>query len=44
VFLCGDDAQAKQPVAALARDLGYDPVDASRWRRPATLRRWPGYW
>ncbi|MGQ0669209.1 MAG: NADPH-dependent F420 reductase [Actinomycetota bacterium] len=27
VFLAGDDAQAKQAVAELARDMGYDPVD-----------------
>jgi len=26
-FLCGDDADAKQIVARLAVDLGYDPVD-----------------
>lgn len=28
VFLCGDDAGAKEAVAGLARDAGYDPVDA----------------
>jgi 8-hydroxy-5-deazaflavin:NADPH oxidoreductase len=28
LLLCGDDAEAKQVVAALATDLGFDPVDA----------------
>lgn len=28
VFLCGDDAQAKQTVDLLVRDLGAQPVDA----------------
>jgi 8-hydroxy-5-deazaflavin:NADPH oxidoreductase len=28
VLLASDDAEAKEPVAALARDAGYDPVDA----------------
>jgi 8-hydroxy-5-deazaflavin:NADPH oxidoreductase len=28
VLLAGDDAEAKEAVAALARDAGYDPVDA----------------
>jgi 8-hydroxy-5-deazaflavin:NADPH oxidoreductase len=28
VFLAGDDAEAKATVATLARDAGYDPVDA----------------
>lgn len=27
VLLCGDDDAAKETVAGLARDLGYDPVD-----------------
>jgi predicted dinucleotide-binding enzyme len=27
VFLAGDDAPAKEAVSALARDMGYDPVD-----------------
>lgn len=27
-FLCGDDAEARQVVAALARDAGFAPVDA----------------
>lgn len=28
VLLAGDDAEAKEAVAGLARDAGYDPVDA----------------
>jgi predicted dinucleotide-binding enzyme len=27
VFLAGDDSQAKEIVASLAREMGYDPVD-----------------
>jgi predicted dinucleotide-binding enzyme len=27
VFLAGDDAEAKDTVASLARDMGYDPLD-----------------
>lgn len=27
VFLAGDDAEAKETVATLARDMGYDPLD-----------------
>ena len=27
VFIAGDDAEAKDTVAALARDIGFDPVD-----------------
>jgi hypothetical protein len=27
VFLAGDDAEAKETVAGLARDMGLDPVD-----------------
>lgn len=28
VFLCGDDSAAKEAVAGVARDIGYDPVDS----------------
>jgi len=28
MFLCGDDAAAKGTVSGLARELGFDPVDA----------------
>jgi predicted dinucleotide-binding enzyme len=28
MFLCGDDAAAKQVVAGLATALGFEPVDA----------------
>ena len=27
VFLAGDDAEAKETIASLARDMGYDPLD-----------------
>jgi 8-hydroxy-5-deazaflavin:NADPH oxidoreductase len=30
VLLAGDDAEAKEAVAELARDAGYDPVDAGQ--------------
>jgi 8-hydroxy-5-deazaflavin:NADPH oxidoreductase len=28
MFYCGDDAEAKRAAAGLARDIGFDPVDA----------------
>jgi predicted dinucleotide-binding enzyme len=28
MVICGDDAEAKETVAALVRDLGFEPVDA----------------
>ena len=28
VFISGDDADAKKAVAGLARDIGFDPIDA----------------
>ncbi len=28
MFFCGDDTQAKRTAAALAHDIGFDPVDA----------------
>lgn len=32
VFYCGDDRSAKETVAGLAEDLGFDPVDAGPLR------------
>jgi 8-hydroxy-5-deazaflavin:NADPH oxidoreductase len=37
MFLCGDDAAAKAMVAGLARDLGFDPVDAGPLRQARLL-------
>lgn len=37
LVLCGDDATAKEAVAALARDAGFDPVDAGGADRSADL-------
>ncbi|HEX9375103.1 MAG TPA: hypothetical protein VGB19_02525 [Actinomycetota bacterium] len=37
VLLAGDDAGAKDTVAALARDIGFDPVDAGPARAALTL-------
>jgi len=42
VVYCGDDAQAKEIVADLIRDAGFDPVDAgplrvARWMEPFGL-------
>lgn len=42
LFYCGDDVQAKQLVAELARDLGFQPVDAgplrnARWLEPVAM-------
>jgi hypothetical protein len=28
MFYCGDDAEAKRTAAGLAREIGFDPVDA----------------
>lgn len=37
MFLCGDDAAAKDTVAGLARELGFDPVDAGPLRQARLL-------
>jgi predicted dinucleotide-binding enzyme len=39
MFLCGDDAAAKQAMAALASDLGFEPLDAGRRARTCPRRR-----
>lgn len=36
---CGDDEGAKRTAARLIRDVGFNPVDLGRFRRPATLNR-----
>ena len=41
-YVAGDDEAAKQTVLALLGDIGFNPVDAARWRWPATSRAWPG--
>ena len=39
MFYCGDDANAKRIAAGLARDLGFDPVDAGPLKH-ARLLEW----
>jgi len=39
VFLAGDDSEAKDTVATLARDLGFDPVDAGGTEGSLVLTR-----
>jgi predicted dinucleotide-binding enzyme len=39
VLLAGDDPQAKQTVLALARDMGFHPVDIGPLKAPAS---WSG--
>ncbi len=39
VFLAGDDPVAKESVAGLARDMGYDPVDCGGLSAARTLER-----
>jgi predicted dinucleotide-binding enzyme len=38
MFLCGDDAAAKQIVAGLAAALGFEPVDAGPLTQARLLR------
>jgi predicted dinucleotide-binding enzyme len=37
MFLCGDDPQANRVVAGLAKDLGFDAVDAGGLRMARLL-------
>jgi predicted dinucleotide-binding enzyme len=37
LFLCGDDAEARQTVAGLAADLGFEPVDCGPLRMARSL-------
>jgi hypothetical protein len=37
LVLCGDDAEAKETVAGLVRDAGFDPVDAGGAERTADV-------
>jgi predicted dinucleotide-binding enzyme len=39
VFLASDDAQAKETVAALARDMGFDPIDCGPLTSARSLER-----
>ena len=39
VFLAGDDPEAKDTVSSLARDIGFDPVDAGPARAARALTR-----
>jgi NADPH-dependent F420 reductase len=42
VFIAGDDAKAKEVVAELARDMGYDPADAGPLSSARYLERLAG--
>jgi 8-hydroxy-5-deazaflavin:NADPH oxidoreductase len=42
VLLAGDDREAKQIVSALARDMGFHPVDVGRLRESYHLDRLVG--
>lgn len=39
VFICGDDQEAKDTVAGLARGIGFDPVDAGPLSSAGALTR-----
>ena len=39
VFLAGDDDEAKETVATLAKDAGYDPIDAGPLSNARSLER-----
>src|SRR5205085_5213450 len=39
VFLASDDDEAKQTVASLARDMGYDPIDCGPLANARDLER-----
>ncbi len=39
VFLAGDDADAKETAAGLARDIGFDPVDVGGAEKAVVLSR-----
>ncbi|MGH2740329.1 MAG: NADPH-dependent F420 reductase [Actinomycetota bacterium] len=39
VFLAGDDTEAKETVASLAKDMGYDPIDCGPLESARDLER-----
>jgi predicted dinucleotide-binding enzyme len=40
MLLCGDQAEPKEVVAVLAKQLGFEPVDVGPPARPGILRHW----
>ena len=44
LYLCGDDADAKEAVAALGRDLGFVPIDCGGLALAAALERLAELW
>jgi predicted dinucleotide-binding enzyme len=44
LFLCGDDAEARQTVAGLAADLGFEPVDCGPLRLARSLEPLAALW
>jgi len=44
MFVCGDDAAAKPRVLQLARDLGFNPVDAGPLKQARLLEPWALLW
>jgi NADPH-dependent F420 reductase len=44
MFVCGDDEAAKRAVLQLARDLGFDAVDAGRLEQARLLEPWAMLW
>lgn len=44
MFYCGDDADAKRTAAALAKDIGFDPVDAGPLLNARLLKPYAMLW
>jgi predicted dinucleotide-binding enzyme len=44
LFLCGDEAEARQTVAGLAADLGFEPVDCGPLRMARSLEPMAVLW
>jgi hypothetical protein len=44
MFYCGDDAEAKRTAAALARDVGFDPIDAGPLSNARLLEPYAMLW
>jgi predicted dinucleotide-binding enzyme len=44
MFVCGDDAAAKPAILQLARDIGFDAVDAGNLQQARLLEPWAMLW
>jgi predicted dinucleotide-binding enzyme len=44
MFVCGDDAAAKAAVLGLARDLGFEAIDAGKLTQARLLEPWAMLW